>query len=112
MSFLMMESPSYAYPWPECGSIDGQACTQLYAAQKCQYTDEGSGCFYLYQCYCDRAFGPLQWRCGPNPSYENCPVSYHLPRTAPPMEFALWLNLQDKGAGDQNKAIGVPSACI
>jgi len=72
MSWFASEGPSYAAV--ECSTRDGFACTVQGASGRCHYYDEGSGCDYYYPCWCDRAFGPLQWRCGPNPSQTFCPV--------------------------------------
>lgn len=87
----------------DCADRDGFACSPQGSTSKCFVTDEGSGCFYRYPCWCDRAFGPLQWRCGPNPDYVSCPVSNKLPETAPPADFAVWLTQQETAA---------PSACL
>ena len=76
----------------DCSLRDGQPCTQQGAKSNCTWYDDGSGCFYLYPCWCDRAFGPLQWRCGPNPTYVSCPVANDIPSDAPPAQFASWLS--------------------
>ena len=102
LSLFGTATPGHAFP-VDCSLRDGYACSPQGATSKCTITDEGSGCFYRYPCWCDRAFGPLQWRCGPNPDYVSCPVSNTLPETAPPAEFAAWLTLQETSA---------PSACL
>ena len=102
LSLFGTATPGYAYP-VDCSQRDGYACSPEGATSNCTWVDEGSGCFYRYPCWCDHAFGPLQWRCGPNPTYEHCPVSYNLPGTAPPAEFTVWLTRQETST---------PSACL
>jgi hypothetical protein len=101
LSLFGTATPGYAAV--DCSLRDGLACSPQGSTGKCSYVDEGSGCYYLLPCWCDRAFGPLQWRCGPNPIFESCPVSNKLPETAPPAEFAVWLLQQETAT---------PSACL
>ena len=72
MSWFATVKPSYALV--DCSTRDGFACTQQGATSRCSYYDDGSQCFYIYPCWCDHAFGPLQWRCGPNPTQTSCPI--------------------------------------
>jgi hypothetical protein len=99
---LFGTAPGFAFP-VDCSLRDGQPCSPQGATSNCTITDSGDGCYYRYPCWCDRAFGPLQWRCGPNPNCVSCPVSNKLPETAPPAEFAVWLLQQETAA---------PSACL
>lgn len=68
----------------DCSQRDGLPCSPQGATSGCTYTDEGSGCFYRLPCWCDRAFGPLQWRCGPNPIQTICPVAFTQPENGGP----------------------------
>lgn len=105
LSLFGMAAPGHAYP-VDCSLRDGFPCSPQGATSNCTFTDEGSGCFYRYPCWCDRAFGPLQWRCGPNPNVVSCPVVNELPESAPPAEFASWLRLQESGKA------AAPAACL
>jgi hypothetical protein len=103
--------PGYAVP-VDCSLRDGLACSPQGATSNCSTTDEGTGCYYRYPCWCDRAFGPLQWRCGPNPNFVSCPVSFNGPATSPQAEFASWLMRQESGSVHQIPLAVVPSACL
>jgi hypothetical protein len=70
LSWFAMERPGYAIV--DCSLKDGVACTQQGASSFCITYDEGMQCTWIYPCWCDRAFGPLQWRCGPSPTGGSC----------------------------------------
>lgn len=72
LSWFASERPGHAIV--ACSTRDGLACTQQGATSNCWYYDEGLQCTFIYPCWCDRAFGPLQWRCGPNPINSTCNV--------------------------------------
>lgn len=72
MSFFMAARPSDAAT--DCSIKDGYACTGQVTSSYCSSYDDATQCLYRYPCWCDRAFGPLQWRCGPNPVNVFCPV--------------------------------------
>jgi len=69
LSWFATERPVYAYP-TDCAIKDGSACTQTGEAGYCVIYDEE--CTWIYPCWCDNAFGPLQVRCGPNATRGNC----------------------------------------
>jgi hypothetical protein len=71
MSWFATARPSYAIV--DCSTREG-VCTQENAFSRCAYYDESVQCTYIYPCWCDHAYGPLQWRCGPNPEYTTCYV--------------------------------------
>jgi len=64
MSWSGMVQPVYAIT--DCSTKDGFACTTPGKRSFCSWYDEGTQTAEIYPCWCDRAFGPLQWRCGPN----------------------------------------------
>lgn len=69
LSWDSLENPVYA-AGVACAVKDGTACTQTGPAGNCWYF--GEECYLVYPCWCDRAFGPLQIRCGPNPTAGTC----------------------------------------
>jgi hypothetical protein len=70
VSWFATQRPAYAIA--DCATKEGSACTQVGSAGYCTTYDDGDQCTWIYPCYCDRAFGPLQVRCGPNPSGGSC----------------------------------------
>jgi hypothetical protein len=70
LSWFAIERPVYAAP--DCAIKDGSACTQTGGAGSCVTYDDGAQCTWIYPCWCDRAFGPLQVRCGPSATGGTC----------------------------------------
>ena len=70
LSWFASERPSYAIV--DCSTRWGAACYSEGDFSRCYYYDEDMQCTSIYPCWCDRAYGPLQWRCGPNPESGNC----------------------------------------
>lgn len=64
LSWFAAERPVYAIQ--DCATKEGSACTQTGDAGHCVTYDEGAQCTWIYPCWCDNAFGPMQVRCGPN----------------------------------------------
>jgi hypothetical protein len=71
LSWFAVERPVYAFA-TDCAIKDGSACTQQGRAGSCVTYDEGAQCTWIYPCWCDRAFGPLQVRCGPSATGGTC----------------------------------------
>lgn len=57
LSWFATERPVYAYP-VNCSTVYGTCSSGDHT--KCIYTDEGAGCYWLYQCSCYAG----QWGCG------------------------------------------------
>lgn len=70
LSWFAAERPVYALV--DCAIKDGSACTQTGPAGGCVIYDEGAQCTWIYPCWCDSAFGPMQIRCGPSATGGSC----------------------------------------